>query len=245
MGEKNKEVKEEKKVTTKKETKTDVKKEEKAEQFKKVDPKKIKTDKSPKKESKGKKKATWIIPAVVAVVVLAIIAVLTYMIITSSDPKKTVDGLFTNLKAGDFENAKEFMVSEEGEDEETNLFEDEFGAETKDLLFNTLEWKVNKVTEKNDEAYVEVEITNRNYKTIITNVMQKVLKAAFSGEAVTENSAQNYMVEELKNDQIDKATVVKEIKLVKTDKKWKVAQNEELVDAVLPGLRDAVNTFSN
>lgn len=257
MEEKNKEVKKEKKTTsvekTKVEKKAEVKKQEtpkteKKEQFKKVEtkkeePKKIKTDKKETKKSKdikGKKKS-WITPTIIGVVVIAIIAVLTFMIVTSTDPKKTVEGLFTDLKAGDFEKAQEFINI--NEEDSTELLDENLNEETKALLFDKLSWKVIKVTENGNEASVEVEITNKNYKTIITNMMQKALKAAFSGKEVTEQESQNYLTEELKNEQVEMTTVTKTINVVKVDKKWKVVQNDELVDSLLPGLQEAINSL--
>ena len=123
------------------------------------------------------------------------------------------------------------------------MLDENLNEETKTLFFDKLSWKVIKVTENGNEASVEVEITNKNYKTIITNMMQKALKAAFSGKEVTEQESQNYLTEELKNEQVEMTTVTKTINVVKVDKKWKVVQNDELVDSLLPGLQEAINSL--
>ena len=60
-------------------------------------------------DEKNKSKKIWLSKILVVVVVLAIAVLLTVMIVTSSDPKKSTDGLLTNLKAGDFEKAQEFL----------------------------------------------------------------------------------------------------------------------------------------
>ncbi len=49
------------------------------------------------KNTKTDKKKKWVPTAIVAIAVIAIIAVLTVMIVVSSDPKKSLDGLLTNL----------------------------------------------------------------------------------------------------------------------------------------------------
>lgn len=263
MEEKNKEVKEEKKTkaTTqsqkpeKKQEIKDTKKEEKTtaekkEQFKKVDVKKAddkkakmeKGDKKAKNKDKKETKKSWIMPTIVTIVVIAIVAALTFMIVISSDPKKSVDGLMTNLKAGDFEKAQEFMNST---DEDTELVDDSLSDEAKTLLFEKLSWKVTNVTENGDEADVEIEITNKNYKNIITKVMQKALKAAFSGEEMTEAKSQNYLIDELKSEQVEMTTATNTLKVVKVDNKWKVEENDELIDAVLPGLQESINSLGN
>lgn len=160
------------------------------------------------------------------------------MIVTSSDPKKTVDGFLTNLKAGDFEKAQEFISGDD------LLKNNEFSVETKKLLFDKLAWKVTKVTQENDKATVEIEVTNKDFKTIISNYMQKALKAAFAGENISEQKIDNYFTEELKNEQVQTTTVTKTVQAIKEDKKWKVVSNDELVDALLPGFQESINKLN-
>ena len=187
MDEKNKEIKENKKEQIKKEEKVketkkeepktetikEIRKEEKTKIEKKTETPKTENKKfEVKNEKRNTKKNTWIGKTIVVIAVLAIAALLTFMIVTSSDPKKSVDGFLTNLKAGDFEKAQEFMSGEE------LLKNEEYDVETKRLFFDKISWKVTKVTKENDNATVEVEITNKDFKTIISSYMQKVLKLA-------------------------------------------------------------------
>lgn len=233
-----KEVKTEKKNETKAvkvESKVETKKETPKETNKKFEQKKV-GDKKTKQKNKAK---PWVTSVVTVAVVLIIAAILTVMIVTSSDPKKSLDGLFTNLKAGDFEKAQEFLTGEE-------LLEDTgFNTEEQALLFNKLGWKVKKVTKDGTNATIEVEITNKNFKAIVDNYMEKVLNAAKSligGGQISEEDFEQYFVEELKNEQIETVTETKTIKAVQEDKKWKIVSDEELVDNILPGLREAIST---
>lgn len=184
-----------------------------------------------------KKKKIPLVATLIGVVVVLVIAVLlTVMIVTSSDPKKSVDGLLTNLREGDFEKAQEFISGE-------NLVNDEeFGAETQKLLFDKMTGKVTKVTKDGDKANVEIEVTNKDFKTIVSNYMQKALKAAFSG--ATEQEIENYFIEELKSEQVQTTTVTKTIQTVKEGEKWKIVSNDELTEALLPGLQEAINSLS-
>ena len=245
MDEKNKEIKESKKEQ--------IKKEEKVKETKKEEPKteKIKIEKkteTPKAENNkfevkkpktNTKKNTWIGKTIVVVIVLVIAALLTFMIVTSSDPKKSVDGFLTNLKAGDFEKAQEFVSGEE------LLKNEEYDVETQRLFYDKISWKVTKVTKENDNATVEVEITNKDFKTIISSYMQKVLKLALSGGNITVEENKNYLMDELKNDQVKTITQTKTIQLVKEDKKWKVVSNDELLNTLLPGFQEFVDSFNN
>ena len=102
MEEKNKEVKENKKEQ--------VKNIDKVEETKKEE---LKTE-NKKFEVKNEKEKmnNWIGKTIVVAIVVIIAALLTFMIVKSSDPKKSVDGFLTNLKAGDFEKAQQFVSGE-------------------------------------------------------------------------------------------------------------------------------------
>ena len=100
-------IKEPEAVEVKKENKTGVKQVEKKEDKKtendnnKQDKKKfeVKTTKQQNNKTGDTKKASWIAPTITILLVLVVVALLTVMIVTSSDPKKTVDGFLTNLKS--------------------------------------------------------------------------------------------------------------------------------------------------
>ena len=235
-----------KKVETKKEEKKEVKKVEKPEtktnkvEEKKEEQKKFEVKTNQKKETTSKK-TPWVASVITRLAVLAVAALLTYMIVTSSDPKKTVDGFLTNLRAGDLAKAQEFVSGDED-----LLSDEEFDDETKALLFDKLSWRVTKVTKEDNEATVEIEVTNKNFDTIISNCMKKLLedfKAILNGASVEQNM-DKYFTEELKNEQVETTTVTKTIQLVKEDKTWKVVSNDELVDALLPGFQESINKLN-
>lgn len=219
---------------------------EKQKEEKKLDTtkKEVKKKTEVKKEKKNKK-APWIITSVTILVVALVVVLLTYMIVTSSNPKKSIDGLLMNLREGEFEKAREFVNSDDFST--SGILDENLNQEAQKLLFDKLSWKVLKVTENGNEATIEMEITNKDFKTILGNVMQKTFKAAFSDNAEldnTEETAQNYLIEELKNDQVQTTTVTKTIKAVKQDKKWKIDVDDELLYTLLPGLQETINSLS-
>ena len=75
--------------------------------------------------------------------------------------------------------------------------------------------------------------------------MQKVLKLAFSGQEITDEQNQNYLIEELNNENIEMTTTTQTINLVNQDGKWIIiTTDEELVNSLLPGLKEAINSLS-
>ena len=240
---------EEKKETKKEETKNEVKKPEikKEEKNEKETTKKANTTPVKKQEKKPKtkksKNAKWA-GIVIAIIVIAIVILLTVMIAISSTPKKSVDGMLSYLKAGEFEKVQEFvdynqLISS------TNTFDaEDLNVDTQKLFFERLEWKVGKVTEENDNATIEVEITNKDFKTIISNYMQEMLKLAFSGQNLSDEQMDNYLIEDLKSEDVQMTTVTGTIQANKQNGEWKIVVNDQLLNVLLPGLQEAIDSLS-
>ena len=169
--------------------------------------------------------------------VLAIIA------FRQKSAKETVEAMLNCLKTGDFSstsnytNYNDLIKTADIENEDQTMSE-----EAQRLLFNKLSWKIGDVKEEQDTATVEVEVTNKNFETVLNNYMQKVVKIAFGGSEPTEEEYNNYLLEELKKEDIPTTTVSKKIELKKVDGKWIVTANEELVSLLLPGLESIINT---
>lgn len=240
---------EEKKETKKEEIKSEVKKPEikKEEKNEKETTKKATTTPVKKQEKKPKtkksKNAKWA-GIVIAIIVIAIVILLTVMIAISSTPKKSVDGMLSYLKAGEFEKVQEFvdynqLISS------TNTFDaEDLNVDTQKLFFERLEWKVGKVTEENDNATIEVEITNKDFKTIISNYMQEMLKLAFSGQNLSDEQMDNYLIEDLKSEDVQMTTVTGTIQANKQNGEWKIVVNDQLLNVLLPGLQEAIDSLS-
>lgn len=255
MEEEKKEVKKQDAKATEKEEKKDVKKQdakatekvekkatkpaEKKEEKKVTDKKTTSKQEAPKetkkkfeKASEEKKKSNKGMIIVVAIVVV-VVAILACVFLMADSPKKSVETLLGDLKSGNY---NQTVLSD--------LSEEDFDEEARTLLFEKLEWKVQNVTEEGDTATVEVEITNKDFKTIIANYMQKVIKLAFSGENISEDEMTNYLLEELKNDEIEMVTSNQTIILEKQDGKWEVSEENDFVNILLPGFEEAISAFN-
>ena len=184
----------------------------------------------------------WLIG--VGVVILIIIAI-TLMIVLPSTPTKAVNGMLDALKIGDFEKAGEYVNYEELMNAAQLTNEEGFDLEAQKLLFNKLNWKINKVTEENDKANIEIEVTNKDLKTIIGNYLQVALKNVFSGSSISEEEVQNKLLEELKKEDAQLTTITKNLTATKQDENWKIEVNSELQEVLFPGLTDAINALSN
>ena len=216
--------------------------EKKEKEASKKDNKAEKNNKSSKdKKQKGKSKAGYWIGGVV-LLVIALVLVMAFIVLPSS-PEKTVDGLFNSLKTGDFQAVNKYVTNLEELEGINETDGDKIEQEGKQLLFNKLEWKIVNLSKENNVAKVEVEITNKDFKTVMNNFMKKVVKVAMGGEAISEEKQEQYLLEELKNDAIQTVTEKRELELEKQDGKWKVKVNEDVIMSLLPGLEDAMNSL--
>ena len=255
-----KEVKDSKTTTEKKqesavknEVKETVKKEEskKFEQVKtekensaKIKKEKPKKEKPPKEKKEKKGVAVRII--IIVIVLLAIIGLI-YLAIPS--PEKVVNNTFSDLKNGDFENIEQYInYNELVEDTGMNYSQGEMTEEEKEkekLLYEDLQWSIKSVQTEENTAIVEVETTNKDYRTIFNNYFQTLIQKVFSNEDLTDEQIEDSFVEELQKEDVEKVTTTQTINLVKQDGKWRIVVDENLKNAIYPGLEDAINSINN
>lgn len=203
-----------------------------------------------KKESnKEKGKGKGIIARTIAVlIILFVIVALIYLAVPT--PEKTINEMLKSMKEGNFEQLEQYVdykdlanISALGTNDEEQMTEEE--AQKEKLFYESLEWKINKVETKGEEATAEIQVTNKNFKTIFNNYIKKVIQKAFSGENTSDEEMEQYLLDEFKNESIDKITTTQTITLKKQDGKWKIQVNDNLRNAVYPGLTETMNEFSS
>ena len=204
--------------------------------------KKKNKDKRESKEKGSKKVGYWVGGIVLLLVVLAIV---TALLLLPATPEKSVEGMLNSLKNADFESVNKYVNYEEIVNESEMLQNSEMDEETQSLLFDKLTWKILNISKEENTASVEVEITNKDFNQIITNYTQEALRIAFSGESFTQEEQNNKLKEQLKNEEIGTKTVTTTIQLVKQDGEWRVQADESLVNALLPGLQEAINSLNS
>ena len=210
-----------------------------------IENKKEKKQNKEKKESneKGNKKVGYWVGGIV--LLLVVLAIVTALLLLPATPEKSVEGMLNSLKNADFESVNKYVNYEEIVNESEMLQNSEMDEETQSLLFDKLTWKILNISKEENTASVEVEITNKDFNQIITNYTQEALRIAFSGESFTQEEQNNKLKEQLKNEEIGTKTVTTTIQLVKQDGEWRVQADESLVNALLPGLQEAINSLNS
>ena len=209
-----------------------------------IENKKEKKQNKEKKESneKGNKKVGYWVGGIILLFV--VLAIVTALLLLPTTPEKTVEGMLNSLKNADFESVNKYVNYDEIVNASEMLQNTEMDEEAQSLLFNKLAWKISNISKEENTASVEVEITNKDFNQIISNYKQEALRIAFSGESFTEEVQNNKLKEQLKNEEIGTKTITTTIQLEKQDGEWKVQADESLVNALLPGLQEAINSLN-
>lgn len=210
--------------------------------LKKEDKKKDKKEKVKKEKNKNSKVGFWVSGIVLIIILLVVVAAL---IILPTSPEKSVEGMLNCLKNGDFAGVSKYVDSNEFLNDAEDLNNSTISQDMQVLFFDKMSWKVLKTTKENDTAKVEVEIVNKDFKTIISNYMKKAFQSALTGGNVSDEEQKNYLMDELKNENISTVTANATLEAKKVNDEWKVVVNDSLISALLPGFEDAINSMES
>jgi len=167
-------------------------------------------------------------------------------------PKEAVAKALTATKSLDeagmknyftYEELMSFDTSNKNKDTKKQTVQDK---EKSKLFFSKLNYKIVSSSVEKDTATVKTEITNLDMKSIMEEYFTQALKLAMDNAFLPEDK-------QIKKDELDKkmeqilidmiskkdnktVTTTVNIKLVKTEKKWKIKMDKELQDAITGGL---------
>ena len=235
--EKNKEVKIEKKENVKKFE--PVKKEINTNNSSKQKNTKSKREKKPKEKKSGKGTFTRLVAIVI--ILLAIIGLI-YLAIPT--PEKTLNNFFNSLKEGNIEKINQYLNYEEISLEQV-LNEGTEKNEVEKALFESLKWNIKSVTEEQDTATIEVEVTNKDYEKAFKSYIQEMFQRFLNNEDVSDEEQFELLINEISKEETGTKTTTQKITLVKENGKWKVTADDALTEALYPGLIEGIDSISN
>ena len=181
-------------------------------------------------DKKVSRKATTI---AIAIIVIVLVVLLAYIILMADSPKKAVETMFKEAKLATEDNT---IIS--------NMLEEEnIGDDVQKAIFGNLSWKIINESQNGDTATVETEVTNKDFKTIMNNFKETIVKAAFSGESIDEAKTQEYLLNEINKEGIENVTNTYSIIVKKDDGKWQVSEENDIIDILLPGFNESVESL--
>ena len=172
------------------------------------------------KAGKEKKKSIALRTIVIVVILLAIVALI-YAALPS--PARVVQQMVRELKTGNYEKVEEYVDYKELMDDFLMSTEDE---EKGKIFFKDLQFSVKDVEQKGDTATIELETINKDFKVVVENSAKKLLQ-------------------KLQKEDVPTVTTKKTITVKKQDGKWKVVVDDNLRDAIFPGLQESLDAVTN
>ena len=200
---------------------------------------KSKKEKKPKEKKRGKGTFTRLVAIVI--ILLAIIGLI-YLAIPT--PEKTLNNFFNSLKEGNIEKINQYLNYEEISLEQV-LNEGTEKNEVEKALFESLEWNIKSVTEEQDTATIEVEVTNKDYEKAFKNYIQEMFQRFLNNEDVSDEEQFELLINEISKEETGTKTTTQKITLVKENGKWKVTADDALTEALYPGLIEGIDSISN
>ena len=213
---------------------------------KKEDSKKIeKVNTSKTKKDENHKNKNFFGRIIFILILLILIIAIIYVVMPS--PEKALEGMFKNLKEGNFEKVNEYVNYAEIENitEENNNNISLGTNENQKLFYESLQWNIKSVKRNGNVATVTVEVTNKDFKEVISNYMEKAFQQWFLQGDLDEQKMQEYLIEELKSQDIPVKTQETTISLEKQNGKWKVKVDDNLKNALYPGLIEFIESIEN
>ena len=185
-----------------------------------------------------------IISIIAVVLVIAIICggyFLRLHLIKSSAIKE-VDKIFSAIKSGDEETLKQYVNEENSEDTDSE------NKEMEKVMLSNLNYEILSADVKSKDCIVKLKVSNKNLKEVFSNYMQKAVSLAFSqafgkiSEEEMNTQMKQYFQEQYSSDSVETVSNEITVTMTKKDGKWNMNIDEEqLVNAILPGYKDVSN----
>ena len=109
--------------------------------------------------------------------------------------------------------------------------------------FGDFSFKINTVKVEGDTAIVNVDTTNKNFRNAVTKWTQNIYQKFINGEEISNEEGIKLLNECLEDSSIGTITTNKDISLTKVDGKWTISVDEELRDAIFPGISEVINSM--
>ncbi len=193
-------------------------------------------------ETKSNKKyGKWVALVVTILVVALIIVGIVFFVKT---PYFAVMKVFNGLKSGNIGTVSGYVSYDTLMD---SLVE---GLNTGDSMsdlekncFSEFKYKINSFKVEGDTATVTVETTNKNFRNALTKWTQTIYQRFISGNEISNDQGITLLNEYLSDESIGTMSVTKDLKLVKVENKWQLQIDDNLKDAIFPGLSEVVNSI--
>lgn len=203
--------------------------------------KKIEEKSKEKKVKSSNKKGKYVGLSILLICIIAIILGIVYFIQT---PYYALFKAFNAMKNEDINTINKYISYDSLMDSIVgNLNVGEEMSEFEKNCFSDFSFKINTVKVEGDTATINIDTTNKNFRNAITKWSQSIYQKFINGEEISNEEGIKLLNECLKDSSIGTITTNKDITLTKVDEKWTINVDENLKDAIFPGISEVVNSI--
>lgn len=144
-----------------------------------------------------------------------------------------------NLNKKEIENYLDYATLISGLDE--SILQENVSLEN--YLFNSMEWSIENIKEENENIVVVVEVSNKDYKKIITEWLKEIVEVNEENNSISEVESLQILERILQEDNCGTRTVIKKIQLSQQNGNWKIIVNDDLINLLYPGTETVNSVF--
>ena len=144
-----------------------------------------------------------------------------------------------NLNKKEIENYLDYATLISGLDE--SILQENVSLEN--YLFNSMEWSIENIKEENENIVVVVEVSNKDYKKIITEWLKEIVEVNEENNSISEVESLQILERILQEDNCGTRTVIKKIQLSQQNGNWKIIVNNDLINLLYPGIETVNSVF--
>lgn len=192
-----------------------------------------------------------IIPFLIIIIAIIVIIGTVFYLKKQNDikkaPERSINNLFTSLKELNTEEATRYIDYNQliaSLDEMILNQEEESKLDIENELFKDINWNIKDIKSEKGTTVATVEVTNKNFKNIMTKWIRKIVSDKSLGKELTNELALLRLDEVLKEEN-DYNTTTKEIIMNKIDGNWKVQINDDFRNLVFPGIDSLATVLNN
>ena len=116
-------------------------------------------------------------------------------------------------------------------------------TELEQNCFNSIEWSITGESVENQTATVNVEVTTKNFRQVLLNWIEKISAKLETQEDISNEENIALLAESVKQDNVETITPVATINLERKGFTWKIIIDENLIDAIYPGLNQVLEVM--
>lgn len=168
-----------------------------------------------------------------------------------SNAKKSVEGMMSSLKSGEYDKMTTYMNTGALSLEESL---DDMSKEMLDILFSKFDYKIVDATKVSDEEVeVNVQLTNKDMAVALKNYVTQAFTFAFSNafsetplsDEEVEVKMTELFKESIEDEKVELKTSDAKVTVVKVDDQWVVKGDESLYNSITGNINKILEDIEN